>query len=279
MTSPKLKNVALIPNSITAIGLAVGLFVIFRANMATQERNMYVLLHSSALLLLVVALADFIDGAVARLVKGESEFGVLFDSLCDGISFGVAPSVLLLKSLHMPTGTVLSFFTIASAMVFTMCGIYRLVRFTVCTNPYRNEFLEQHTQKKNFTGLPIPAAASAVVSANLFLLSPYVEALHPLSKETIAGILICLFFLCGMLMISRLKFPSLKTLKVRVRSATLLISSVFIALCLMYGILYFFPILFALLSLGYITVGLFLSCVRFVIGRRSSVLEDYDMEE
>ncbi len=40
---------------------------------------------------------DMLDGYVARLSKTASKFGGELDSLCDAISFGVAPAFMLLK--------------------------------------------------------------------------------------------------------------------------------------------------------------------------------------
>src|SRR5476651_1506864 len=69
------KQVYLIPNVITAFGLACGLFVIFKINMLEPGNGDYEVVRTSAILLLVAALADFIDGALARAIHAESEFG------------------------------------------------------------------------------------------------------------------------------------------------------------------------------------------------------------
>ena len=96
-----MKRVNLVPNAITAFGLACGLFVIFKVNMLEPGSGEYEVVQTSAILLIVAAIADLLDGALARLFKAESEFGFVFDSLADAISFGVAPSVLLLKTLSL----------------------------------------------------------------------------------------------------------------------------------------------------------------------------------
>ena len=90
-----MKRVYLVPNLITAFSLACGLFVIFKVNMLEPGSGDYEVVYASALLLLLAAVADFLDGAVARAFHAESEFGFVFDSLADAISFGVAPSVAL----------------------------------------------------------------------------------------------------------------------------------------------------------------------------------------
>ena len=133
-----MRRVYLIPNIITAFGLACGLFVIFKVNMVEPGSGTYQVLHTAVLLLLLAAFADLLDGAVARAMRAESEFGVIFDSLADAISFGVAPSVLMLKSLSLEQGTGLSFFALIGAMLFSLCGVVRLVRFNVKSGENKN---------------------------------------------------------------------------------------------------------------------------------------------
>src|SRR5271155_1893291 len=154
-----MKKVRLIPNMITAFALSCGLFAIFKVNMVESGPALFPILTICALLLLAAAFADLLDGAVARAMRAESEFGLVFDSLADAVSFGVAPSVLLLKSLSLAPGTGLSFFAVVGAMIYSICGILRLVRFSVRTTQAKGNAEEEAAQKKNFTGLPIPAAA------------------------------------------------------------------------------------------------------------------------
>ena len=76
-----MKQIYLIPNIITAFALSCGLFVIFKVNMVEAGPGLFTVLNVSALLLLVAAFADLLDGAVARAIRAESEFGMVFDSL------------------------------------------------------------------------------------------------------------------------------------------------------------------------------------------------------
>src|SRR5580692_8246984 len=179
-----MKRVYLVPNIVTAFSLACGLFVIFKINMLEPGSGDYEVVQTSAFLLLVAAFADFIDGALARAIHAESEFGFVFDSLADAISFGVAPSVLMLKTLSLEQGSFLSFFAATGAMVYSLSGVLRLVRFNVKATEAKGNLELQAAQKKNFTGLPIPAAAAAAVSANLFFLSPFVRQWIDFSNAT-----------------------------------------------------------------------------------------------
>src|SRR5436853_275090 len=105
----KRKKIHLLPNLITAFGLSCGLFVIFKVCMIGLGKMDYQEAMSITGILLLAALADLLDGAVARALKAESDFGGLFDSLADAISFGVAPAIIVIKTLSMPVGSQLAF--------------------------------------------------------------------------------------------------------------------------------------------------------------------------
>jgi len=273
-----MKRVYLVPNIITAFSLACGLFVIFKINMLEPGSGDYDVVQKSVFLLLIAAFADFIDGALARAIHAESEFGFVFDSLADAVSFGVAPSVLLLKTLSLEQGTVLSFFCATGAMVYSLCGVLRLVRFNVKTTEAKGNAELQAAQKHHFTGLPIPAAAAAAVSLNLFFLSPFVQQWIHISTEARAIGLASVMILLGYLMVCRLKFPSLKVLHFRIPSFHLAFLTVVTAVFVLYGILYFFAEILALIAWSYIVLALILSIIRLIAGKKSKTLEEFEPE-
>ncbi len=273
-----MKRVYLAPNIVTAFGLACGLFVIFKINMVEPGSGDYEVVRTSAILLLVAAIADFVDGALARAIHAESEFGFVFDSLADAISFGVAPSVLMLKTLTLEPGSFLSFFGVTSAMVYSLCGVLRLVRFNVKTTEAKGNRELQDAQKKNFTGLPIPAAAFAAISANLFFLSPLFTKWVDLSNSDRVIGLSCVMIVLGYFMVCRLKFPSLKVLHLKIPSFHLAFLAVVGAVFVLYGILYFFAEILALFSWSYIVLALVLSFIRLIAGKKSKTLEDFEPE-
>lgn len=273
-----MKRVYLVPNIITAFGLACGLFVIFKVNMLEPGSGDYEVVRTSAILLMIAGLADFIDGALARAIHAESEFGFVFDTLADAISFGVAPSVLMLKTLSLEQGTFLSFFSATGAMVFSLCGVLRLVRFSVKAAEAKGNLQLQAAQKKNFTGLPITAAAAAAVSANLFFLSPFVLRWIDLSSSTRAITLSCLMIVLGYFMVCRLKFPSLKVLHFPIPSFHLAFLSVIFAVFVLYGLLYFFAEILAIIAWSYVVLAVILSIIRLIAGKKSKTLEDFEPE-
>jgi CDP-diacylglycerol--serine O-phosphatidyltransferase len=274
-----MKRVYFLPNIVTAFSLACGLFVIFKINMLEPGGGDYEVVLTSALLLLVAAFADFMDGAIARILRAESEFGAIFDTLSDSISFGVAPSVLLLKTLSLAQGTPLSFFCATGCMVFSLCGVLRLVRYNVKKNEAKGNVELMAAQKKHFTGLPIPGAAAGAVSANLFLLSPLTQQWFHISPQARAIGLTSAMFVLGYLMVCRLKFPSLRALHFRVPSFHLAFLTVVGAVIFLYGILHFFPYVLAGLSWTYLVIALILSTIRFIAGKKSKTLEDFEPED
>jgi CDP-diacylglycerol---serine O-phosphatidyltransferase len=273
-----MKKVHLLPNVITAFALSCGLFVIFKMNMTNVGQANLQVLTATAGILLLAAFADLLDGAVARAMKAESEFGGLFDSLADAITFGVGPSVIILKSLSISPGTELSYFLTTAAMVYSVCGVLRLVRYSVMSSQAKDDQSLADANKKNFTGLPIPAGAVAAVSLNLLLVSDELKSLVDLSEMAREWILFCALIILGYFMISRWKFPSLKSLQIRVKSFQVVFLTVLIAVFIFYGILHHFPVVFFAVSWLYIVIAWTLSMIRLISGKKSKTLEDFEPE-
>lgn len=274
-----MRQIYLIPNIITTFSLSCGLFVVFKVNMTEPGEGVYELLYSSALLLLLAAFADLLDGAVARIIRAESEFGLMFDSLSDAISFGVAPSVLFLKSLYLQPATTISFFSVVGAMLYTICGLLRLVRFNVKSHEIKSDKDAIAAYKRNFTGLPITAAGMGAISVNLFLNSIFAKEWFSMSLATSAITSTCLMIVLGYLMISKWKFPSLKSLHFRIPSFHLIFFTVLLAIFILYGILYYLPLVLLACSLGYILLGCILTIIRIIAGKKSKTLVDFAPEE
>src|SRR5260370_19346308 len=113
----------------------------------------------AAMLVFLAMVFDMLDGRAARWAKQTSQFGAELDSLCDAISFGVAPAFILIKFASevredMPMIAARLLWVIA--VLFVICAILRLARFNVETD-------EEDTHEF-FSGLPSPAAAGTVVS-------------------------------------------------------------------------------------------------------------------
>jgi CDP-diacylglycerol--serine O-phosphatidyltransferase len=139
----------------------------------------------SGCLIFVAMIFDGLDGYVARLARTTSDFGAQLDSLCDVVSFGVAPGFLLVKMC--PWFTYLhdqAVWIIAAA--FAACAALRLARFNVETNDDDDHLY--------FSGLPSPAAA----------------AVNPLKggiDSVLQAILPFFGLFVALLMVSRIRYP------------------------------------------------------------------------
>lgn len=271
-----MKRIHLLPNVITAFGLSCGLFVIFKMTMLDVGGADFHVLMSIAGILLLAALADLLDGAVARAIKAESDFGGLFDSMTDAVTFGVGPSVIVLKSIPLPPGTEVAFLLTTAAMVFSVCGVLRLVRFNLMAQKAKADPNLVDANNKNFTGMPIPGGAAAAVSANLFLISPEFRYFFTISETTRAWIMISAMIVLGYFMISRWKFPSLKNLHIRVASFQVVFFTVVTAALLFYGLLNHFALVFFFCSWAYLGIAGILALIRLISGRKSKTLEDFE---
>lgn len=273
-----MKKIHLLPNVITAFGLSCGLFAIFKITMTPIGQADYNVILAVSGILILAAFADLLDGAIARAMHAESEFGGLFDSLADAISFGVCPAVTVLKTLSLAPGTELSFMMTTAAMIFSVCGVLRLVRFNVLAQQAKGNPQQADDNKKNFTGLPIPAAAAAALSMNLFLVSDEFSWITKLSEKTHASILIFVLVILGYFMISRWKFPSLKSLHIRVSSFQIVFLTVLSAVIIFFGVLHHFALVFFMMSWIYLIIAWTLSIIRLISGRKSKTLEDFEPE-
>lgn len=81
-----------LPNFITCLNLVSGCISIVLALKGNLEW--------AALLIIISSFFDFADGFAARLLHAKSKIGVDLDSLADIVSFGVAPSMILLVWLE-----------------------------------------------------------------------------------------------------------------------------------------------------------------------------------
>jgi CDP-diacylglycerol--serine O-phosphatidyltransferase len=194
---------------------------------------------------------DALDGRLARLGGRESLFGAEFDSLADVVSFGVAPTLMVVYLIISPTQGYPVFRNIGwfLGFVYLLCAAMRLARFNVITNPllYRGK----KEAMKDFIGLPVPAAAGTVASLVLFLLD-LAEADKSLKSWALS--LPFLMLLIAFLMMSPVRYPSGKNvdLQTKTRLRTFVGFLVFIGLLLLYK-----EITVLAAFLGYIFFGLF----------------------
>ena len=166
----------------------------------------------------MAAILDALDGRIARLIKGTSDFGKELDSLTDFVSFGIAP-VLILYFWELSNYGKLGW---AIALIYSVCCVLRLARFNL------TKISDEENWKNNFfEGVPSPAGG-------LLILMPLVYELSDLNFNFNIKILSpYLTILIALLLVS--KVPTLSLKKISISSKTtvfllLMIGMIFIAL-------------------------------------------------
>jgi CDP-diacylglycerol---serine O-phosphatidyltransferase len=110
-------HIYVLPNLVTTANMFFGFFAIIQSIKGNYEFAAYAIVAA--------AFFDQMDGRVARMTNSTSQFGAEYDSLCDLVSFGVAPALLLyLWALH-PFGRL----GWVVCLLFSACGALRLARF------------------------------------------------------------------------------------------------------------------------------------------------------
>jgi len=199
---------SLIPNLFTALNMFSGFLSIINASQGQY--------HYAAWLIIIAAIFDALDGAVARLTGSSSELGVELDSLSDIVSFGAAPAFLVYKIYlyqYNALGILISSFII-------IAGGFRLARFNVQLVGFNKDF---------FTGLPIPINAITISS---FVLTFY-DYNNGFTKPY-NDFVIPLIVILSYLMISKIKYDTIpKPTKEEIKAKPLQFIFVIIALILL----------------------------------------------
>ncbi|PIV66092.1 MAG: CDP-diacylglycerol--serine O-phosphatidyltransferase, partial [Nitrospirae bacterium CG01_land_8_20_14_3_00_44_22] len=166
------------------------------------------------------------------------------------VAFGVAPAVILYKWSLMWFGRI----GWAAAFLFVACGALRLARYNVQMGS---------TEKKSFTGMPIPAAASVVAAAVIF----YNEMNWPCSKS---AFILLLAFVLSILMVSTLRFHGAKELDFKKRKPFWILVAVAVGFTIMIMHIEIALFVFAMI---YLSVGIIENIYIYYRKRSSSVAQ------
>src|SRR3990172_1019962 len=176
---------------------------------------------------------DMLDGRIARLTGTTSDFGVQFDSLADVISFGMAPALLAylwaLDTLPKPWSL--------APFLYLAAGAARLARFNI-------QVAVQ--DRRYFVGLPIPAAACAIVATVFY--SPV-----PVTDPVAGGLVAVFVTVLAILMVGKGRYRSFKDIDLRSRTRWVVVTGMALA----YFVVAASPqIVGVVLSFGYLVSGL-----------------------
>lgn len=205
------------PDLFTILNISLG----FAAILLIHESQSQDTIKLAVLLIIIAAVADGLDGFVARRT-GSGPLGANLDSLADLISFGAAPAFLVVGAFSPPMHIW------PAAIIFLICGALRLARFNISGK-----------SDQLFEGLPIPAAGMAL-SVSVLLGKP--------------SLTFPLMLFLALLMISTLPYPKIRDMRILLILGLLVIAAAW-AVFLQSNILY------AAIILGALVIAYLLSPV------------------
>ena len=231
VTSKKTRH--LLPNILTLGGVCLGI-----SSIKFSIDGNYSL---AVILILLAAILDALDGRIARLIKGTSEFGKELDSLTDFVSFGIAP-VFTLYFWELNTHGKLGW---AITLVYSVCCVLRLARFNLTK-------IDDHQSWKNnfFEGIPSPAGGLLILMPLIYELTDFNFNLDVRNFTPYLTIVIAL------LLVSKIPTPSLKKISISSKTTIFLLLAagiIFIAL-----LFYTFEalLIFSLIYLSFIPLSI-----------------------
>ncbi len=188
------RGIYLLPNLFTTGAMFAGFYAIVAAYLGFFQH--------AAIAVFIAALLDGMDGRVARLTGTQSDFGAQYDSLSDLVSFGLAPALVMYTwSLEYLRDDSVAWGRVGwtAAFLYAACTALRLARFNTQVGV---------ADKRYFQGLASPAAAGLCMS--------FVWTMEHfgVSGSTLRFVTLALAVIAGLLMVSRVRYYSFKTLPV-----------------------------------------------------------------
>lgn len=127
---------------LTYIGVILS-FLGMMISLSVDIGNKYVSLNRVMIILILVGLCDTFDGVIARRCKRndtQKQFGMQIDSLCDVISFGVFPVIILYS---FTSDIINNIILLVISILYIIAIVTRLAWFNI------------HHEEKTFIGVPV----------------------------------------------------------------------------------------------------------------------------
>lgn len=164
-----------LPSAVTYTNMVLGTIAIYVSSIKDVR-----MIKIACILILLAAVSDKLDGFVARRLNMSSEFGKELDSLCDVVSFGLAPTII---GWNIVEGN-LNLVGIIVSLIYIGAGIFRLARFNITKD------------EKHIIGMPITIAGSIMALKYLIDISFDIDIINNFA----------LMIILSILMVSKFKF-------------------------------------------------------------------------
>ncbi len=267
---PRMPGLAVLPsmltlgNAVCGVAAMIELFKAYAATQVTNAAEVYLRLGYAALLIGAGMVFDALDGKVARMTATTGRFGAELDSLCDAVTFGVTPALMI----RVAGEFFFSQFDFDNKVLWAISGLYvccallRLARFNVETSDN-----DDHT---TFKGLPSPSAAASICGLVLGCVW-FHENVEGFRGEgwrwvlRVAMPIICAFI--GLMMVSRIRYTHIVNRFVSRRQSLRAMVLLLMSVALIVIFLKYWQLIVPALMLTYVASGPGYFAYRFIRGR------------
>ena len=241
----------ILPNILTLAGVCLGI--------SSIKFSLDLNFKMAVIFITLAAILDALDGRIARLIKGTSEFGKELDSLTDFVSFGIAPAFIIYFWELNKYGKL----GWAITLIYSVCCVLRLARFNL------TKFEPEENWKQNyFEGVPSPIGA-------LLILSPLVLELtgvnFVLNKEYFVPIFTIVI---AVLLISKVPTYSFKKIKIKPALTVFILLGIGVSLVTLMFFTFETVLIFSLLYIFSIPI----SCFTYLNNKKSNQIDNSEEE-
>tara|TARA_B100001121_G_scaffold289831_1_gene289054 strand:+ start:302 stop:1090 length:789 start_codon:yes stop_codon:yes gene_type:complete len=241
----------ILPNILTIAGVCLGI--------SSIKFSLDLNFNMAVIFITLAAILDALDGRIARLIKGTSDFGKELDSLTDFVSFGIAPAFIIYFWELNKYGKI----GWAITLIYSVCCVLRLARFNL------TKLKPEESWKQNyFEGVPSPIGA-------LLILSPLVLELTKINLIIDKNYFVPLFTLfVAVLLISKVPTYSFKNIKIKPALTVFILLGIGVALV---TLMFFTFETLLVFSLFYI-LSIPLACVTYLNNKKSFQMDNSEDE-
>lgn len=255
-------------NAICGIAALIELAKAYAAITTGDFKEVTARIGYAALLIGAGMLFDALDGKVARMTATTGRFGAELDSLCDAVTFGVVPALMLRVGGEFFFARAPFTLGFDTKLLWAVCGLYaccailRLARFNVETS---ND--DDHTV---FHGLPSPAAAASVCALMLGCTWFY-DSFDWFDEQPFPWILRVVIPLTGafigLMMVSRIRYVHAFNRLVSRKQSLRTMVIVLVVILLVVVFIDYWKLMVPALMFGYVLSGPLYFAYRFLRGR------------
>ena len=241
----------ILPNILTIAGVCLGI--------SSIKFSIDLNFSMAVIFITLAAILDALDGRIARLIKGTSDFGKELDSLTDFVSFGIAPAFIIYFWELNKYGKL----GWAITLIYSVCCVLRLARFNL------TKFSSDESWKQNyFEGVPSPIGALLILSPLVFELTEFNFMINKSYFVPIYTLIIAI------LLISKVPTYSFKNIKIKPALTVFILLGIGISLVTLMFFTFETLLVFSLLYI----LSIPMACFTFLNNKKSVQIDNSEDE-